>query len=322
MLQWEKLFEAVMEMETLKICPESIWAAEEVQKATQESRRSLEPEEIPQRELLLSLWQKSPKICLDFVALMNEEEGRLIHAAEEVQDLALYRHVVTAETRLPSREVTQLPEIREFTAVLVRLAGTDSLYLEVPFAPESVFGPEKRALRATIDRLPCDTVSVRRKADHSFLRIAKALREKLGKVEGDTVQVTMTACRQEMLLTVEGYLQRFRGHLRRRLECLRELVLSVRPGITEKMAWGMPSYFYQGKLVHFEANEHCIRFYPGPDALESFRETLAGLRHTQSAVQLPHNKPLPVALVRDIVAYQISVNEAQAAQARNGLRPL
>jgi uncharacterized protein YdhG (YjbR/CyaY superfamily) len=61
-------------------------------------------------------------------------------------------------------------------------------------------------------------------------------------------------------------------------------------------------------LVHFAAFEHHVGFYPGAAGIAKFQDAIAGYRSAKGSVQFPHDEPLPLALVADIVKFRVEQN--------------
>jgi uncharacterized protein YdhG (YjbR/CyaY superfamily) len=100
--------------------------------------------------------------------------------------------------------------------------------------------------------------------------------------------------------TVEEYISSFEGETRGRLETLDAYIRSLDDGITTKISWAMPSYMLKNKYVaQICVFKNHIGFYPGPDAVEAFKENFdrENLKHTKGGVQLPHDRPLPLSLI-------------------------
>lgn len=104
---------------------------------------------------------------------------------------------------------------------------------------------------------------------------------------------------------VTEYIAQYPDGVQERLNALRALITETVPEAAEKISWGMPTYTLRGNLIHFAAQKHHIGLYPGPDAVVAFADRLAEYKTSKGAIQLPNDKPLPLDLVRDIVAYNV-----------------
>lgn len=105
--------------------------------------------------------------------------------------------------------------------------------------------------------------------------------------------------------SIESYIESADPKLQARLIKMHECIQKAAPGAIENLKWGMPAYSYEKILVTFKAFKNHIGFYPMPSALAAFRKELAGLKTASASIQFPHDKPLPVALIRNIVKFRV-----------------
>jgi uncharacterized protein YdhG (YjbR/CyaY superfamily) len=112
--------------------------------------------------------------------------------------------------------------------------------------------------------------------------------------------------------TIDGYLRAFPGNVKARLRKMRSIVAAAAPGATEKISYGMPTFYLNGNLVHFAAYARHIGFYPTPRAIAAFAEELTKYQTSKGAIQFPLDEPLPVGLVRRVVAFRVKENTRPA----------
>jgi uncharacterized protein YdhG (YjbR/CyaY superfamily) len=104
--------------------------------------------------------------------------------------------------------------------------------------------------------------------------------------------------------TIDDHLAGCTPSTRRLLQQLRRTIKAAAPGSTETIRYGIPTVQLNGKnLVHFAGYEHHIGFYPGSKPIEAFRSELRGYTTSRGTVQLPVDRPLPLALVKKMVRY-------------------
>jgi len=107
---------------------------------------------------------------------------------------------------------------------------------------------------------------------------------------------------------VDKYIKRFPAEVQERLSTIRSIVFELTPQVTERICWGMPSYSLNGKfLVHFAGFKKHIGFYISLEELTSFKEKLTAYKTSKGTIQFPLNKPLPVDLIRKIIAFQVAI---------------
>ncbi len=108
-------------------------------------------------------------------------------------------------------------------------------------------------------------------------------------------------------VTVDEYIAQADAAVRPRLEAMRAAIRAAIPTAEERLSYRMPAYFLRGRpLVYFAAFPRHVGFYPTADGIAAFEARYAaeGLTWTKGAVQFPHAKPLPLALVAEVAAYR------------------
>lgn len=103
---------------------------------------------------------------------------------------------------------------------------------------------------------------------------------------------------------VEEYLQQFDGEIRNKLEQIRALIRKTIPQAQEKMAYGMPTYFYKENVVHFAGFKGHIGFYPTPSGTEEFKKDIGAYKSSKGAIQFEIGEPLPAELIKRIVEFR------------------
>ena len=110
---------------------------------------------------------------------------------------------------------------------------------------------------------------------------------------------------------ITDYILQFPPDVQQKLNALREAILEIVPDATEKIAYGIPTFYVKGNLVHFAAYKSHIGFYPASSGIDAFREELAPYKLSRGTVQFPLDKPLPMELIRRIVKYRLAENLAK-----------
>ena len=103
--------------------------------------------------------------------------------------------------------------------------------------------------------------------------------------------------------TIDEYICAYDGELKDRMIALCSLIHSCHPDITEKIAWGIPTFVLKGNLVHFSAEKKHMGFHPGKEAIDAFADCFGKLTHTKSTLHLPYNQPMPWELLREMVEF-------------------
>lgn len=107
---------------------------------------------------------------------------------------------------------------------------------------------------------------------------------------------------------IDGYLRTFPKPVQAKLRQLRSIVAKAAPMATGKISYGMPAFHQNGVLVFFAAHARHIGFYPTPSAIQAFEKELAKYQSSKGAVQFPIDGPLPVGLIRRMVAFRVREN--------------
>jgi uncharacterized protein YdhG (YjbR/CyaY superfamily) len=105
--------------------------------------------------------------------------------------------------------------------------------------------------------------------------------------------------------TITQYINAAPTQAQKKLREMRACIRASAPGAEESLKWGMPSFSYKRILVTFAAFKHHVGLYPTPAAVRAFAEDLTGYVTGKGSIQFPLDKPLPLALIRKIVAFRV-----------------
>ncbi len=117
--------------------------------------------------------------------------------------------------------------------------------------------------------------------------------------------------------TIDEYIAACPAEVQPRLHEVRALIHAAAPQAQEKISYQMPTFFLHGNLVHFAAFKSHIGFYPTPSAIRAFAAELAIYANAKGSVQFPLDQPLPVDLIRRMVAFRVEENLRLAAQKKS-----
>ena len=79
----------------------------------------------------------------------------------------------------------------------------------------------------------------------------------------------------------------------------------------------MPTFVLNENLVHFAAYKNHVGFYPTPSGIEKFKDELFSYKNAKGSVQFPIDKPMPLKLIRKIVAFRVKEIQAKALAKQN-----
>ena len=108
--------------------------------------------------------------------------------------------------------------------------------------------------------------------------------------------------------TIDEHIAQFPAGTQQKLQQIRELVKSLAPGATETIAYGIPTFRLNGNLVHFAGYAQHIGLYPGSEAIEVFKQDLAGYKTSKGTIQFPLDQPLPLELIKKITQFRVAKN--------------
>ena len=112
---------------------------------------------------------------------------------------------------------------------------------------------------------------------------------------------------------IDAYIATFPPPVRARLRKLRATIRRAAPDAREKISYRIPTFALCGNVVHFAAYERHIGFYPGASGVKKFARELRSYDFAKGSVQFPHDRPLPLDLIAEIVAFRVAENLARYA---------
>jgi len=105
---------------------------------------------------------------------------------------------------------------------------------------------------------------------------------------------------------VSVYINEFKDDQKERLMKVRKVIRKTIPMAKEKMAYGMPTYYYKENVVHFAGFQNHIAIFPTPSGIEAFKSKIEKYKNSKGAVQFPNDKEFPYELIKEIVEYRIN----------------
>lgn len=105
---------------------------------------------------------------------------------------------------------------------------------------------------------------------------------------------------------IDEYITSVPKGVQERLQELRTVIKEEIPEAVETISYQMPTFKLNGKnLVHFAAFKNHIGFFPTASNLESEIPEAAAYRTGKGTLQFSLDKPLPLPLVRKIIAFRV-----------------
>jgi uncharacterized protein YdhG (YjbR/CyaY superfamily) len=115
----------------------------------------------------------------------------------------------------------------------------------------------------------------------------------------------------EKYTTIDEYIKSFPEETQKILQQLREDLQQMVPEAKQKISYAIPTFMLNGNLIHFAGYKNHIGLYPGGKAVEALADDLKNYKTSKGTVQFPIDKPLPMDLIKKIVAFCVSQNLAK-----------
>jgi uncharacterized protein YdhG (YjbR/CyaY superfamily) len=110
--------------------------------------------------------------------------------------------------------------------------------------------------------------------------------------------------------SVAKYIQGFDPEIVHRLLEVHALMTKVLPTVECVINYGIPTFKATKNIIHFAAFKNHIGIYPGPKIIVLFAAELMNYTTSKGAIQFPHNKKLPMPLIRKITKASLSAYQA------------
>ena len=103
--------------------------------------------------------------------------------------------------------------------------------------------------------------------------------------------------------SIDAYIVMQDESVRPRLETVRTAIREAIPLAEERISWSMPTFWKGQNIIRFAAAKKHIGLYPGGEATAVFAAELKDFDVSKGTIRLPHNKELPIDLIRNIAAW-------------------
>jgi uncharacterized protein YdhG (YjbR/CyaY superfamily) len=117
--------------------------------------------------------------------------------------------------------------------------------------------------------------------------------------------------------TIDDYIKSFPDAVRPLLEKVRQTIRQAAPGAKEAISYQIPTFKFNGNLVHFAAYKNHIGFYPAPSGITAFRNDLAPYLGGKGSVRFPLDMPIPYELIKKIVVFRVKENSKKSQLKNN-----
>ncbi len=117
---------------------------------------------------------------------------------------------------------------------------------------------------------------------------------------------------------IHTYIAGFPDDVQKQLFQLRTIIQETVPEAREKISYAMPTFYLSKNLIHFAAYKEHIGLYPGPQAIEHFKEKLQKYKTSKGAIQFLLGKPLPKTLIQQILQFCVKQQAGKTTKAGIG----
>jgi uncharacterized protein YdhG (YjbR/CyaY superfamily) len=101
--------------------------------------------------------------------------------------------------------------------------------------------------------------------------------------------------------TIDEYIAQFPREVQSKLQKIRRAIRKEIPQAEEAIKYRIPTFVFNGNLIHFAAFRSHIGVYPAPRSDPKLAKELARYGGGKGTLQLPLDQPIPLDLIRRIV---------------------
>lgn len=113
---------------------------------------------------------------------------------------------------------------------------------------------------------------------------------------------------------IDEYIAGFPRDVQAMLEQVRTAIRRAAPGAEEAIKYRIPTFVLNGNLVHFAAFKKHVGFYPTPSGIKTFKDELRSYQSAKGSLQFPLDRPVPLGLIKKIVAFRVREVRARSAE--------
>lgn len=103
---------------------------------------------------------------------------------------------------------------------------------------------------------------------------------------------------------IQSYIAQAPEGQKSQLERMYQLLKNELPNASEKISYGMPTFYADENIVHFAGFKHHLGFYPTPGPIVEFADELKEYKTSKGAIQFPYDRDLPEELIKKIVSFR------------------
>ncbi len=107
---------------------------------------------------------------------------------------------------------------------------------------------------------------------------------------------------------IDEYINSFPKDIQSKLTAIRIAIHKSAPNATEKISYGMPTFYQNGNLVHFAAFKNHLSLFPAPSGVNMFRDKLKKYQTSKGTIQFKYSDEIPYDLIEQIVKFRVTEN--------------
>lgn len=117
--------------------------------------------------------------------------------------------------------------------------------------------------------------------------------------------------RKDNFKNIDGYIKVFPKENQKTLQKIRLAIKKAAPKSEEAISYQIPTFKYNGNLVHFASFSKHIGFYPGSKAIKHFKKELSKYETSKGTIRFPLNKPIPFPLITKITKWRVKIVDSK-----------
>lgn len=121
---------------------------------------------------------------------------------------------------------------------------------------------------------------------------------------------------REKFSTVDEYHASFPKEIRERLDVVRKLVHDIAPDLEEMISYNIPGYRKNKMVVYYAAFMNHLSIFPKPNGKEWEEDFKPYNTSGKGTIQFPHDKRLPLTLIKKIIKYRVAEDAKQITRPR------
>jgi uncharacterized protein YdhG (YjbR/CyaY superfamily) len=121
----------------------------------------------------------------------------------------------------------------------------------------------------------------------------------------------------EKIKSIDEYIANFDAEIQKTLNELRSFIKSEVPEATEKISYGMPTFYLKGNLVHFAAFKDHYGFFPSPSGIDEFEKELSPYRSGKGTLRFSFKEQIPWDILKKVIRYRVEENLRKSGHGAN-----